>query len=142
MKLNPLFTHFLAFVSFGILGSLCGSGMALFISIIAPNMEVAAALLPLVFLPMMLSGGYLVSYDHIPEWFFIQYISPFRYSFEVCVRADLEDNPDFSKKTRDDAIGSFKFPESYAQGIILLVVITVTTRFICIPVMKLVNRKY
>ena len=141
MGLNHTVSHFFACLGIGALGSLCGSGYGLLASIIAPSMEVASALVPLLFIPMMLSGGYLVSYSHIPVWFFMQYISPFRYTLEGMIRNEFEDNPDLSSNVSKTAIDNMDMPEDLSEAVLYSALLMISIRIVSVILMKVVNRK-
>ena len=104
-------------------------------------MEVASALVPLLFIPMMLSGGYLVSYSHIPVWFFMQYISPFRYTLEGMIRNEFEDNPDLSSNVSKTAIDNMDMPEDLSEAVLYSALLMISIRIVSVILMKVVNRK-
>jgi ABC-type multidrug transport system permease subunit len=142
MGLNPAFDRFVTMVALGGMGSLCGSGFALAISSIAPTIEVASAMAPLFFLPMMLSGGFLVSYKDVPNWLFFQYISPFRFLFEAAVRTDIEHNENIKHAVSKAAIDTLDLPESYVESIMLIFTLAVSLRLLGMALLKLVSRNY
>jgi ABC-type multidrug transport system ATPase subunit len=140
-KLNPLFSHFLMMNVIGFLAAFTGSAFGLLVSVIAPNLEAASALAPIIFLPTMLSGGYVVTYDKVPKWFFIQYISPFRYALESTVRVDFDDNPDLNQLVRDKGIETLDMPESYTEGIVILAALGIGIKLLSVVALYLLNRK-
>ena len=140
MKLNPLIPSFLLMLVVGALTSLAGSGFGLIISSGAPSLEVASMLAPLAFLPMLVCGGLLVSYDRDPSWFFIQYLSPFRYAFEAAVRIDMDDNPDLSENVRKFGVDSLGMPENLQNAIGILAAIAISARIMALLMMKYINR--
>ena len=141
LKLNPLFGSFLQMLAVGALTSMSGSGFGLLISSAAPTMEVAGMLAPLTFIPMLLSGGLLVSYNRGPEWFFIKYLSPFRYGFEASAMVDFDDNPDLSHEVRTQGIDNLGLPESLQFAIVGLAGLVIGTRILALFAMKYINRK-
>ncbi|OMJ68363.1 hypothetical protein SteCoe_34220 [Stentor coeruleus] len=140
MGLNPAFDRFMIMITLGGMGSLCGSGFALTISSVAPTIEIASALAPLLFLPMMLSGGYLVSYNNVPDWLFFQYVSPFRFLFEAAIRTDIEHNDNIHHNVSKHAIDTLHLPESYAESIWLIFVLVISLRLLGMGLLKLVSR--
>lgn len=142
MGLNPAFDRFITMIALGGMGSLCGSGFALAISSIAPTIEVASALAPLLFLPMMLSGGYLVSYKDVPNWLFFQYVSPFRFLFEAAIRTDIEHNENIKHVVSKAAINTLDLPEGYVESIMLILTLAISLRLLGMALLKLVSRNY
>lgn len=142
MGLNPAFDRFITMIALGGMGSLCGSGFALAISSIAPTIEVASALAPLLFLPMMLSGGYLVSYKDVPNWLFFQYVSPFRFLFEAAIRTDIEHNENIKHVVSKAAIDTLDLPEGYVESIMLILTLAISLRLLGMAMLKLVSRNY
>lgn len=142
MGLNPAFDRFITMIALGGMGSLCGSGFALAISSIAPTIEVASALAPLLFLPMMLSGGYLVSYKDVPNWLFFQYVSPFRFLFEAAIRTDIEHNENIKHVVSKAAIDTLDLPEGYVESIMLILTLAISLRLLGMALLKLVSRNY
>jgi ATP-binding cassette, subfamily G (WHITE), eye pigment precursor transporter len=140
MELNPRVDRFFTLLTIGALASISSSGFGLFISIVAPTLEIASALTPIVMLPFMLTSGFMVSYNNIPNWFVFQYISPFRFTFEASVRTDIEHNPNISHDTSKQAIESLKMPDSYTQSFLYLIAMIAAVRLIAIISMKLLNR--
>jgi ATP-binding cassette, subfamily G (WHITE), eye pigment precursor transporter len=141
MALNPGAEHYFRALAIATMASLCGSGYGLLISIIAPNLEAATSMSPLIFLPLNLCGGYLVNYSHIPKWFFLQYISPFRYSMESMFSNDLSDNPDIDESNATSYLNTLDLPESFEVGLALLLVLTIGLRVFGMLVMIFINRK-
>jgi len=141
MKFNPDVSRFFTMITVGFLSSFAAGSFGLFISVIAPSIEAASAMAPLMFLPLMLCGGYIVSFNNVPDWFILQYISPFRYTFETTCRIDLKDNPDIKNSVSDEAIDSLDFPESYSEGIIILIALGIGIKILAIFMLKLTSRK-
>lgn len=141
MKFNPDVSKFFTMITIGFLASFAAGSFGLFISVIAPSIEAASAMAPLMFLPLMLCGGYIVSFDNVPDWFILQYISPFRYTFETTCRIDLKDNSDIKGSVSDKAIDSLDLPESYSGGIIALIALGVGIKILAIIMLKLTSRK-
>lgn len=59
-----------------------GAAYGMLISIAIPKIEVAVALTPVLIIPLMIMGGFFVSTDNIPYYFYpFEYISMFKYGF-------------------------------------------------------------
>ena len=140
-KFNPRFSHYLMMNGIGFLAAFAGSAYGLLISVIAPSIEAASALAPIIFLPCMLSGGYIVSFDKVPDWFFIQYISPFRYTLETTARVDFRDNPDLDQNVIDQGLDNLKMPEGYTEAIIILAALGIGVKAFTMLALYLLNRK-
>lgn len=141
MKFNPDAARFFTMIIIGFLASFAAGSFGLLISVIAPSIEAASAMAPMMFLPLMLCGGYIVSFNNVPDWFILQYLSPFRYTFETTVRIDLKDNSDITSKISDQAIDSLDLPENYGEGIIALITLGVGIKVLAILMLKLTSRK-
>eukprot|EP01087_Luapelamoeba_hula_P000440 TRINITY_DN1032_c0_g1_i1.p1 TRINITY_DN1032_c0_g1~~TRINITY_DN1032_c0_g1_i1.p1 ORF type:complete len:776 (-),score=126.55 TRINITY_DN1032_c0_g1_i1:171-2498(-) len=56
-----------------------------------PTIEIALALVPIVFVPLMLFGGFFLNSGNIPEWLvWLKYLSLFKYGFEILVLNEFE----------------------------------------------------
>jgi len=64
---NPELMSFVKSAAAVILCGMCGSSLGLFISVIAPTIEIASAMQPAVFIPFMLTSGYLKNYSDIAD---------------------------------------------------------------------------
>jgi ATP-binding cassette, subfamily G (WHITE), eye pigment precursor transporter len=141
MGLNERPERFFTMLLIGSFATLTGSGYALLLSVIAPTIEIASALAPVIVMPLMLSSGFMVTFKNIPNWFFLQYISPFRYSFEATSRTDVEHNPTISHATTTAAIHSLHLPEDYTESILYLLLLLVSVRVVAMFFLKVLNRK-
>ena len=66
----------------------CGASYGLYFSVIF-DAEMAVDLVPIIIVPFMLFGGYFVSQDTIPYYFYpIEYLSMFKYGFQACVQVN------------------------------------------------------
>ena len=66
--------------------ALASGSMGLCLGCLFPNAEVAVALLPLVFVPLLLFGGFFLSLNSVPVWLsWIQYISIFKWSLQALI---------------------------------------------------------
>ena len=138
---NPDITHFFSMLLIAFLASFSAGSYGLLVSVIAPSMEAASALAPLFIVPFMLSGGYIVSYDKIPDWFLIQYLSPFRYVFETTARIDIKNNPDINSQIADIAIDNLKIPDGYNKAIFILITLGVGIKVLCVILLRFMCRK-
>jgi len=67
-------------------------GLGLLISTAISNIGLALILAPLVFIPMMLFGGFFANTTTIPSFFaWLQWVSLFRYGFEILVVNEFQD---------------------------------------------------
>ena len=59
-----------------------------------PDPMAALAAAPIILIPLMMFAGFFKSLDDIPSWFaWIQYISPFKYGYEMLVVNEFTDLP-------------------------------------------------
>jgi len=59
----------------------------LLVSVLIKDFEIAAALAPIVFLPLLLLSGFMVNTDQIPYVFKpLEYLSPFKYCFNSLIQ--------------------------------------------------------
>jgi ABC-type multidrug transport system permease subunit len=67
----------------------------LLISTIITDQEATAALIPLLIIPLMLSGGYFRSVNDMPKFFYIfEYISMLKYGFQAGIMNNYRSNID------------------------------------------------
>jgi len=65
-----------------ILLDFCGTSIGLLLATIAPTLQVALAMSPMILLPLMLFSGFFLNSNSIPPYFnWISYISPIKYAF-------------------------------------------------------------
>ncbi|KAL8439759.1 hypothetical protein Efla_002661 [Eimeria flavescens] len=58
------------------------------ISSFAPTLQFASAMIPIVFMPLVLTSGFMVTLSSMPRfWIWLQYISPFRWGWSAVMRA-------------------------------------------------------
>ena len=63
-----------------------GVSYGLFISVLFPKPEMAMSLVPVIIVPFMLFGGFFVSQNNIPYYFYpFEYLSMFKYGFQAAV---------------------------------------------------------
>jgi hypothetical protein len=138
---NPEVSQFFKMLLVAFLGSFAAGSYGLLVSVISPTMEAASALAPLFIVPFMMCGGYIVSFDKIPEWFILQYISPFRYVFETTIRIDIHDNPDINRQVAEVAIENLKLPEGYSESIYILLGIGISIKLLSILILHILSKK-
>ena len=82
VNLNTSFEAFMWTYFAIFLVSWSSSSFAIFISAIAPNPQIAYALIPSLTIPFLLVGGLFIPSSNIPEMFkFLEYLSIFRYGY-------------------------------------------------------------
>ena len=63
-----------------------GVSYGLFISVLFPKPEMAMSLVPVIIVHFMLFGGFFVSQNNIPYYFYpFEYLSMFKYGFQAAV---------------------------------------------------------
>jgi len=79
------------FIAACIVITITAHALGLAISAGAPDMNVSMAMAPMIFIPLMLLGGFFLNDDSIPKWLiWAKYFSPFKYGFQVLARNELE----------------------------------------------------
>jgi ABC-type multidrug transport system ATPase subunit len=133
--------NFFVQMALGIIMGMCGTSFGMLCSIIAPGLELAAVLSPLFIIPFNLTAGFLVSNNKIPDWFFMKYISPFRYGLEIGVRNMFDDSPT-SHECKHAVIHSLHLPDSdIAGGFWKLILVMISMRTLACIVLWLKVRK-
>jgi hypothetical protein len=83
--------RYFIFIAACIAVTLVAHALGLSISAGAPNLDVSMAISPILFIPLMLLGGFYLSDDSIPKWLiWIKYFSPFKYAFNIVARNEFE----------------------------------------------------
>mmetsp|Transcript_3708 Transcript_3708/g.7938 ORF Transcript_3708/g.7938 Transcript_3708/m.7938 type:complete len:590 (+) Transcript_3708:3058-4827(+) len=140
VNLNVHAENFFKCMATLILTAFAGSTFGLFTSIIAPNVEIASAMSPLFIGPFMMTSGLMVNPDDIPDWFFVKYYSPLRYSYEAMYRNEFDGLPDLSSAIEDEAVDNMNFPEHYNAAMGYLCLLTVGLRVMCAFLLQYKNR--
>jgi len=84
--LNPTAPAFFTFLVIVIVLSITAQSMGMLIAAVAPSMEVAQAITPVIMTLFMLFGGFYLNVDNIPPWFiWIYWISIFHFGLEAFV---------------------------------------------------------
>jgi ATP-binding cassette subfamily G (WHITE) protein 1 len=87
---RPGFDHFLIYLLFLILLSLCGFALGLFCASLFENIAVGLALATLALLPLIIYGGFFVNASNSPVWIaWIQWISMVQYAFTGLIKNEL-----------------------------------------------------
>ncbi|KAL6069457.1 ATP-binding cassette sub- G member 2 [Balamuthia mandrillaris] len=82
---------FFIFLACVVLVAQVAQSLGLAISAGAPDMGTSMALAPLVFIPLMLTGGLFLNQDSVPDWLrWIQFLSLFKYGFEILVLNEFD----------------------------------------------------
>jgi ATP-binding cassette, subfamily G (WHITE), eye pigment precursor transporter len=110
--LNESAGRFFLFMLVIVLTSNCAFSLGYVISTATPTVQVALAIGPVVLLPFMIFGGFLINVNDIPKYFYwLSYISFFKYGFEALATAHFEGLP----MSCSDAIGPIcKYPTGQA----------------------------
>lgn len=70
------------------------TGIALFLGCVAPNVQAALSLAPLVFVPQMLFSGFFVGLKQIPYWLqWCPYLCGLKYSLGLMLMEEFHDQP-------------------------------------------------
>merc|ERR1712093_484781 len=79
------------FIATCIAVTLVAHALGLSIGAGAPNLNVSMAMAPMIFIPLMLLGGFFLSDDSIPKWLmWIKYFSPFKYGFQILAKNEFD----------------------------------------------------
>jgi len=109
--LNPIVERFFIFVFIIVLTSNCAYSLGYIIATATPSVQVALAVAPVVLLPFMIFGGFLINLDSIPNYFYwLSYLSFFRYGFESLVVVQF----DGLQLDCSNAVGFCKYPTGQA----------------------------
>eukprot|EP01017_Pseudomicrothorax_dubius_P038215 TRINITY_DN5697_c0_g2_i1.p1 TRINITY_DN5697_c0_g2~~TRINITY_DN5697_c0_g2_i1.p1 ORF type:complete len:357 (-),score=45.35 TRINITY_DN5697_c0_g2_i1:26-1096(-) len=117
-----------------------GTSYGLFLSVAIPKQEVATALVPVVMIPLMAFGGFFVNQNKIPVFFYpIQYISPFKYAYQVLTQNEFTDNTTLkcliSNPPTCNPLADHNFREGMWLSLILLFVIGLAVRIFSVILM-------
>ena len=116
-------SHFFIFYSYSIILVLTGSGLGMIGGTLFPTKEVAITLNPLLMIPMMLLSGFFVSQSNpIPILKPIQYLSPFKYAYQVYVYNEY-DGLYLTCSPTCDPVGSLGFTDSKSTSILATIAI-------------------
>ncbi|KXS15543.1 hypothetical protein M427DRAFT_32237 [Gonapodya prolifera JEL478] len=75
--------HYIVAVLYCILMSLCGFALGILFGSIFPSIEIALAIVPMVFMPLLLFTGLLVNNSTIPPYLdWLKWLAPTKYGFE------------------------------------------------------------
>ena len=135
--LNPEPSAFFILLGLATLSGSCGSAIGLFVSIVSPSIEIASAVGPMFFTTLLVTSGLMVSLNNIPDWFVIQYLSPFRYTMEASIRNEFTNNSDLSEDVRKAGIDQYHIKESEAHCVIALVALAIGFRVLSAIAMKI-----
>jgi len=86
VNLNPSAGRFFIFLLITALTSICASSIGMLIGSIAPTIDVATALTPVVMTLAMLFGGFYIQVSNLPKWLVWAYwTSIFHFSYEAYI---------------------------------------------------------
>eukprot|EP01017_Pseudomicrothorax_dubius_P022641 TRINITY_DN24484_c0_g1_i1.p1 TRINITY_DN24484_c0_g1~~TRINITY_DN24484_c0_g1_i1.p1 ORF type:complete len:340 (+),score=44.52 TRINITY_DN24484_c0_g1_i1:60-1022(+) len=127
-------------VLLALIGFFSGSAYGILISVVFPSQEVAYSFLPIILVPLMVFGGYFVNQNKIPVYFYpFQYISPFKYGFQVLVWNEYTDNTALkclqTIPPTCDPLGDHNFKEGLWTSLIILLVLGFILRVVSIYVL-------
>ena len=64
--------------------------------------KVTSSLTPLFYGPIFVFGGYLINVHLMYDWVsWVQYLSPLRYTFEILLKSEFDDNPKYQYNAND-----------------------------------------
>ena len=106
------------------------SSYGFFLSTLFSDPKVIMALVPILLIPLMLLGGFFISLDQVPKFFyFIEYISPFKFGFQALIQNEYRGPVDCGNGVYCDLLETkFKFTEPFWLNLLLLFLIGVAFR--------------
>lgn len=125
-----------------VLTSNCAYSLGYIIATAAPTVQVALAIGPVVLLPFMIFGGFLINLDSIPKYFYwLSYLSFFRYGFEALAITEFKgvENLDCSDalvgkckyEKGDDVLDAYSFDKEFLWSDVgILIGLLVGFRFV------------
>ncbi|OMJ82837.1 hypothetical protein SteCoe_16370 [Stentor coeruleus] len=127
LDLNSKAESFIKFTISAIISGMLGSGWGMMISIVSSSLEASAVWSMITLVPMWLCSGFLVNYTHIPDWFFLKWLSPYYFAFQAGIRAELEDLSG-AKDYGTEALKNLNLPNDFNEAIILSCVLVILFR--------------
>jgi ABC-type multidrug transport system ATPase subunit len=113
---NPEFVRLVKQNVVAVILVFCSQMLGVLIGCSFDSIDVALNITPLIFMPLMLFGGFFVNSDSIPKWMtWLEYASPFRYSLEALVRNEFEDT-----NYLPNPIDSFGYSLDYTTVVLIL----------------------
>lgn len=97
---------------------IASTGMGLAGGVLVSNKNVAVGMIPVLVIPLMLLSGFFVNNDnYLPVLIPFEYISLFKYGFQVFVQNEYDGLP-LDCRPNCDPIATFGFDETMEEGII------------------------
>ena len=127
LSLNTYGPSLLKYYIAAVLSGVMGSGFGMLLSIIAKSMESGAVWSMITLVPMWLCSGFLVNYDDIPDWFFIKYISPYYFTFQAGIIAQLDDLSGAESVART-AKHQLNLPNTYNECVYYMILVIIFYR--------------
>ena len=113
---------------------LAGSGFGTFLSTAFPSIELAMALSPMIFVPLLLVGGGMYINANSLKWYFriVELISPFKYGYAAACINEFEGLKDKFQcgSLPCDPLKEHDFEFSYWGNMFALLVISIALRFL------------
>jgi len=82
--------QFFIFVAAVIVVANTAQALGLAVSASCKNLQTAQALVPIIFIPLMLFGGFFLNTNNIPYWLtWVQYFSLFKYGYQIVVHNEF-----------------------------------------------------
>ena len=122
-----------------VLTGMIGTNWGMFISILGSTLDSALILSMMTLIPMWLSGGFLVNYSSIPQWFFFKWLSPYYFVFEAAARTELENLNGNNSELIATALKQLNLPDSYENAIIYAIASIIGFKMINYMLLKYIN---
>eukprot|EP00359_Climacostomum_virens_P001376 CAMPEP_0204897492 /NCGR_PEP_ID=MMETSP1397-20131031/772_1 /ASSEMBLY_ACC=CAM_ASM_000891 /TAXON_ID=49980 /ORGANISM="Climacostomum Climacostomum virens, Strain Stock W-24" /LENGTH=557 /DNA_ID=CAMNT_0052065257 /DNA_START=31 /DNA_END=1704 /DNA_ORIENTATION=+ len=132
--------NFFKFIGICALLILSGILFGNFVSIVTPTIDISLILVQGVNLPMISCAGLVVNFEDIPDWFFIKYISPFRYSYEAIYKNEYDNLSGMDSDLRDEAVDRMNFQDSFNDAAAYLCAIVGVLLIVNAVFLRVVNR--
>lgn len=117
--------------------SLCGGSLGLLMGSAFTEPKMAVALMSMLLMPLMMFTGLHANLDSIPVWSrWIQYISPFRYTYESFCRNEYK-NTHYML----DVVSYFGFKIGLWQCVLLVIAITIVFRFAALFFLTILRKR-
>eukprot|EP01017_Pseudomicrothorax_dubius_P038217 TRINITY_DN5697_c0_g3_i2.p1 TRINITY_DN5697_c0_g3~~TRINITY_DN5697_c0_g3_i2.p1 ORF type:complete len:313 (+),score=49.66 TRINITY_DN5697_c0_g3_i2:615-1553(+) len=121
-----------------------GTAYGMAMSIAIPKAEIAMAMIPILLVPLMAFGGFFVNQNKVPVYFYpFQYISPWKYAFQVLAWNEFTDNRDLkclnAKPPTCDPLAVHNFREGMWLSLLILFLLGVIFRILAVLIMYLIS---
>lgn len=83
-------SKYFIFIAACIMVAIVAHSLGLCLSAASPTLQIAMALGPALFIPLMLLGGFFINSGSIPDWLiWAKYFSPFKYGFQILAQNEF-----------------------------------------------------